>query len=222
LFGGPKHTICRAAFRAAAHLKHYRLAVKCSQGFDRAAACPFARQTSAVTDNELAYAIVDAISIKFNWYEATTIDWYAVSGDDQPNGDSGSKSKDSDGGSKKGSDDSDGGSKKGSNDISGGSKESKDGSDASGGSKPSTGSKASNDSKDGDSKKSDKDSGASDDDDAASDKDSDDDSDGASDGDSEDTDDDGYGYGYGYADDQDSTTYIEVLLQHQMLLLSMF
>ena len=78
LMSRPKHVVSRQAFRSTSYLKHYRLSVGLGGGFDRQAACPFAR-SSSVTDEELAYAIVDSVSTRFGWYENTTVDWHALS-----------------------------------------------------------------------------------------------------------------------------------------------
>ena len=78
LFSRPKPVTCRAAFRSTSYLNQYRLVGNLIEPFDRTTACPFAK-TSTVTDNELAYAIVDSISLTFRWEEDTTVDWYAMS-----------------------------------------------------------------------------------------------------------------------------------------------
>jgi len=87
LIAGPKLVVCRTTFAAPAYLNHHRLVVKLVQPFDRSTACPFARDSSHVTDSELAYAIVTTVSKTYSWFADTTVDWYAISGsfDDQQN-----------------------------------------------------------------------------------------------------------------------------------------
>ena len=74
----PKPVTCRAAFRSTAYLKHYLLTATIIEPFDRQTACPFAR-SATVTDNELAYGIMNAVSMTFGWYRNSTIDWYSIS-----------------------------------------------------------------------------------------------------------------------------------------------
>jgi len=77
LFTKPKHVICQDAFTSSAHQRHFRLEVELGETFDREIACPFV-QTPSISDNELSYCIVSAVSEMYGWSEGTTVDWHTV------------------------------------------------------------------------------------------------------------------------------------------------